>query len=112
MPLLSQLPAYLLIILKDDLQSITLAEPALISNILRVNICLFAISILEEYRIFLYWKARHPTEIYFFLWKISHNKRIGKKMFSENFEFSLKRYLKSTFKDTHYFAFKWNYSYL
>jgi len=36
MPLLSQFPADVLIILKDDLKSITLAEPALISNILRV----------------------------------------------------------------------------
>lgn len=36
-------------------------------------------------------KARKPAEIYFFLWKISHNKRIGKKMFSENYEFSLKK---------------------
>jgi len=36
-------------------------------------------------------KARKPAEIYFFLWKISRNKRIGKKMFSENYEFSLKK---------------------
>ena len=69
-------------------------------------------SILEEYRISLYWKARHPAEIYFFLWKISYNKSIGKKMFSENYEFSLKRHFKSTFKDIHHFSFKWNYSYL